>query len=700
MQSEMTRVGESLSPGATTHLRTTAFVIAVTALCCACVTFSSLHRYGNADVIVPVLVSTQLWSPFYWGSNRFGMLVPLLATPFHNPFVNLAAQSLMNSFFGIAAFFLIARLVYARDYWPAIGAASGASFVWLYPNSQLVSYLIAQPYGPAFALCCVGLCLIEDDARRTRATRVASTAVGSAFVLLGSWVSPSPFLTLVPIVFLTWLSPQFTAVYRRLREVVHGPRRRDLAYEAVREVFGSRSFQMIAILTAGFLCSYVATRLSVHHLDYPPLPYREWPDGWWRLFGNFSQAVFPSWRTASLLLLWLVIGLCSYLLRRRAGTLALALNASAAILAAVACELLIMGSLAHVKENGSAARYMTASLVLVITLIVGVGLTMLLDEGRRLGIGWANMAALAGLVLVTLFRFGLPSVVEMREVLNEKWGGYTQDVIEARCSHFAGDYWKVWPTVFHVNWTLYEHGNSKRIWGISHRSRDTLHLWMRESEEAYRIGAAFDDDQAEALLARLFPLCKRVKSQQLDNISVYELRNCPNLNVPVRLQKDSFRIAKECSTDAEDTLAVCRSAGGKPGTVIYGPYALLLRGTYVLGIRGNARNIDQGREVLAVADICRDMGKVVPRKREIRRSDVSNDEFSIAIRFEVRSITDTWEFRIHFLPVSDLTVKEMTLTMVSRDSAAPASGKCAADLVRRLHHDNQAIDTPALVSGR
>ncbi|MGH9897930.1 MAG: hypothetical protein ACRD4L_03640, partial [Pyrinomonadaceae bacterium] len=45
----------------------------------------------------------------------------------------------------------------------------------------------------------------------------------------------------------------------------------------------------------------------------------------------------------------------------------------------------------------------------------------------------------------------------------------------------SGDYWKVWPIVFHFNWKSYENHSDKRLYGLSFRSDDTA------DEIAYRV---------------------------------------------------------------------------------------------------------------------------------------------------------------------------------------------------------------------
>ena len=62
------------------------------ALLAVWIDLSPIHRFHNSDSLIPVLMSLDRWTPFYWEQNRFGMLVPLLALPFRDPFANLLVQ--------------------------------------------------------------------------------------------------------------------------------------------------------------------------------------------------------------------------------------------------------------------------------------------------------------------------------------------------------------------------------------------------------------------------------------------------------------------------------------------------------------------------------------------------------------------------------------------------------------------------------
>ncbi len=111
-----------------------------------------LHYLQTADSIVPVLVSIQRWTPFFWGQDRFGMLVPFLATPFHDPFVNLLVQGWLTTFAALVAPFLVARYVGADRYWIAAGALANACLFLIAAPLVQFDWLIIQPYALSMSL--------------------------------------------------------------------------------------------------------------------------------------------------------------------------------------------------------------------------------------------------------------------------------------------------------------------------------------------------------------------------------------------------------------------------------------------------------------------------------------------------------------------------------------------------------------------
>src|SRR4051812_36376544 len=69
----------------------------------------TLHRLQHGDSLLPVLVSLQRWTPYFWEQDRYGMLIPWLARPVTHPFGNLLLQGFLNVFCGLSAFFLLPR---------------------------------------------------------------------------------------------------------------------------------------------------------------------------------------------------------------------------------------------------------------------------------------------------------------------------------------------------------------------------------------------------------------------------------------------------------------------------------------------------------------------------------------------------------------------------------------------------------------
>jgi hypothetical protein len=77
----------------------------------------------------------------------------------------------------------------------------------------------------------------------------------------------------------------------------------------------------------------------------------------------------------------------------------------------------------------------------------------------------------AGLVLAAAVvgRYGGPSVGRARAILDDKYGGYTADVLAAGCPGLGGDYWVLWPTLWHVDLTRYERGESLGVVPVGNR---------------------------------------------------------------------------------------------------------------------------------------------------------------------------------------------------------------------------------------
>jgi hypothetical protein len=89
----------------------------------------------------------------------------------------------------------------------------------------------------------------------------------------------------------------------------------------------------------------------------------------------------------------------------------------------------------------------------------------------------ALVASLLALPLAALAVGGAPSLARVRADLDRVAGRLTGDVLAARCQLVAGDYWAVWPAVWHAALVARERGLDWPVWGVSHRATPTVPQW-------------------------------------------------------------------------------------------------------------------------------------------------------------------------------------------------------------------------------
>jgi hypothetical protein len=138
--------------------------------------FGSAHLL-TSDALIPILVSLQRWTPFYWGQNRYGMLVPLIALPIRAPFANLLVQVGLTMFAGLASIFLVCWYLIRNPIWPVVATVASALFVCCAPRHVCVEYLATtQPYGVSFGLGIGGLLVARSLNERFHPAKVAVAA--------------------------------------------------------------------------------------------------------------------------------------------------------------------------------------------------------------------------------------------------------------------------------------------------------------------------------------------------------------------------------------------------------------------------------------------------------------------------------------------------------------------------------------------
>jgi hypothetical protein len=299
---------------------------ALIALTAIWMSLTSLQHFQNADSIVPVLVSLQHWTPFYWEANRYGMLVPLLAKPFREPLSNLIVQTGLSAFAGLAASFLLLSYFFQNSrVWVAAAALQNIWLFLLVPKPTQFDWLVVQCYGVSLALGLGGIVLIEK--RRLLPALL--------LIVLAHWVNFAVFLLLIPLVFA-----------------------RQLLVRNKNTLLLSSSFIALGAI-GGFILMETAQFRSA---NFTLNPFSTWTTGWLALARQTRAAVVPH----PALLLWMIVpaalGFVVVLYRRKQRNASLLVPLVLIVIAVL--YWLMAGTLLWVRDNLYMARYVYPSLFL------------------------------------------------------------------------------------------------------------------------------------------------------------------------------------------------------------------------------------------------------------------------------------------------------------------------------------------------
>lgn len=397
--------------------------------------FGTIHRLHQADSIVPILTSLYHWTPYYWGTNRNGMLVPFLAIPFKHPLVNLLVQDGLTIFSGLATLFLLPRYVLRNASWPYAAIVSTAAFLVFAPEQYRFSFLVDQPYAVSLALGLGGLILTE----RTPEGKSIILRSGLALLLIGlaHWVNVGIGLVLGILVV--------------LRALLIGSEENNRNEEA---------FHALILLAIGFCLGLIGMQLARYHETAEGIrsPH-QWIQGWSRLASNTWVALAPH-RWPILLMLMAALGLFVPLFARAPANRISASRRGATVLILTAIlYAAFVGVLEWVERGSFTARYTIPSVILIhsgLSVLAASALSCL----RAGAAGLKLYAVTPVLLMASIFGYGWPSFSGVQDDLNRRLGSRTVDVVEGRCTHVVGNYWIVWPTVFHANLLCYQRGES------------------------------------------------------------------------------------------------------------------------------------------------------------------------------------------------------------------------------------------------
>jgi hypothetical protein len=410
----------------------------------------TLHQFQHADSLLTVLISTQRWTPFFWGQDRFGMLIPLVAMPIRHPLANLLAQGWMMTAAALLAPFVTARfLTGGAGPWLVIGACTNTLFLLIAAPAVQFDWLVAQPYGLSISLGFAGLILAADD-------RHLPTSITALVLLaLACWVNIGVGLMLAIATVIVGSSP-----VRLLTLTVGGTALASLA------------------------ARYGATAHTVASLAAP----RQWLDGWRQLLEGLPGVTASPGAVIGIAIS--TVGAIAWLWRTDALP---PWRPAAAIGATAVGTWLVVGMSLWVGMNRYVFRYMYPTL-----MIAGVGVSIVVAALFAKRTKALAASALAVWAVVVVVRYGTPSLAKVERDIDTRFGGKTAAILRSGATVVGGDYWRVWPAVFHANLALFRTHGHARIFGLAYRSEETDPLWQRAGQPILMAGSP-DDPTVEAV---------------------------------------------------------------------------------------------------------------------------------------------------------------------------------------------------------
>jgi hypothetical protein len=463
----------------------------VSAVVAVWIDLGTLHRDHQADSLVPVLVSLQRWTPFLWSQDRIGMLVPLLAIPFRNPLANLLVQEGLYVLGGLAAVFLLMRYVLRDVIFPLVAAVSAALFLCLAPAEYRFMFFSGTFYGLWLALGLGGLLLAETPV----AGRLSLPRCCGAFglLVLAHWVFTAAGLVLGPLVVFRSLFCPAMAGQCVDCGVPARSRLRQSIYEAWRRIRTEGGTELVLLALAFGVGLILMTLCPDHQLDVRGVSAAQWPDAWQRFAVTTWNALAPHHWPFGLVLTAGAGMACWWLPQVRRHAMA-GVRAAGALAAAGVIFGLYMGTTLWVQSDCDARYWMPAVFLLQAALVVLAVAPVCSTLGRRFSSG-LNLLVAPSLLLAASYSYGLPSLVGVRADLDRRWGALAHEVVGARCTHVAGDYWTVWPLVFSASQILAERGEDRPVWGITYRCGPTQPFGVQTPRDQLRVAVMVGERQ-------------------------------------------------------------------------------------------------------------------------------------------------------------------------------------------------------------
>jgi hypothetical protein len=454
----------------------------------------------------------------------------------------------LTAWTALLTFFLAARYVMVKGPWIAAGAIGAAAY--LLAGGELSRFellMVHQEYGPSLVLGLAGLLLLDRAADRGS---WPTAALGGFCVLLASWVNMAVFATLLPIALTSNLIRW--AQDRPPRDATQGAPSRPALARRVRSALRSATAGQVAAFVASAAALCVLSGAARHRGGYQIDPMSEWGYTWLRLWQNAcapvcgtgwlpgARYISPAgWLATGSLVVLCAAGVC--LTKSRKDALLAGLAAAAPLLAGALGNSLLIASLNWPRVMGYSVRYLIPSFMLLFLAAGAFSSAVVL---RGLGpkaariVNWLAVGALAAVIMVI---YPAPSLVKVRSALDSSTGSLTQEVLAAKCTHIMGNYWKVWPGVFHANLVNYERGRRTIIWGIANRAGPTRDLWFNVPLDQIRVAEPIGDEEDFQWAQKTYRTWPLAKESQSAKITIYRPAQLVPDGQPVGAQTDALK---------------------------------------------------------------------------------------------------------------------------------------------------------------
>jgi hypothetical protein len=429
------------------------------------INLSFIHASQDADLLLMSLISIERWTPFYWGDNRYGMLLPLLASGVRSYVPNLMVQTQLSIFAALLTavlfqcFFLSRGLnrergFTARNLSAALFTIVLAIFCFRSNPRSIQIFLLPHPYFTSLAL---GLAGIAAMLRSTATTTVRYIA-GAVALLLSFWVNWSNAPVFFGLVLLLPSGARATGDHLRAR------------------------LPALFVVGAAFAAAYSYSLLYPRLLDTGLASPAEIPDSIARMFRNLLAGMIDARRT----LVVIVAALAAAIVRWRGRLLKnlVSFGDGQVIIALAVCFAAAIASTEWVIRNLYEWRYWTIAVVLLFLVVASFLADSLFEAIRRAMRSETRAVPIAVLLfcLTIGYSFGAPSIPGVWRSLDRVSSPDYENIRRLRCTHMVGDYWVAWRSVFYNR----VHKIEPPLWAVTLRSEATEPQWSKIPREERR----------------------------------------------------------------------------------------------------------------------------------------------------------------------------------------------------------------------